>query len=126
MRALKDQPASTRADDQIISGSARFHRTVHAPLHFAKDTSMASFARAIAISTPIGAAMLVSPLAALAAGSGARASPQPAQAIMRASQAAAPLPEATRETVGQRITTLRAALKITPDKAASWNGVRSE
>jgi len=45
---------------------------------------------------------------------------------MPASQAAAPTPEATRETVEYRITTLRAASKITPDEAANWNGVRSE
>jgi hypothetical protein len=101
----------------MISGSACFHRTVHAQPHFTKDMSMASFSRPIAISTLMGAAMLVSPLAARPADNYARASPQPAQATMPASQAAAPTPEATRETVKQRITTLRAALKIEHDRA---------
>jgi len=84
---------------------------------------MTSFSRAIAISTLLGAAMFVGPLTAMAADNGAQASPQPAHATMPPSQTAAPAPEATRETVEQRITALHASLQITPNEETSWNGV---
>jgi periplasmic protein CpxP/Spy len=84
---------------------------------------MPSFSRTIAISALMGATMLASPMTAMAADSATSASPQPAQATMPKSQAVAPTPEATRETVEQRITTLHASLKITPNEETSWNGV---
>jgi protein CpxP len=84
---------------------------------------MSSFSRTIAISALMGATILSSPLTAMAADSATSASPQPAQVTMSKSQAAAPTPEATRETVEQRITILHASLKITANEETSWNGV---
>jgi protein CpxP len=84
---------------------------------------MSSFSRTIAISTLVGAAMLASPLAVMAADNAASASPQPAQATMSKSQAASPTPAATRETVEERIVTLHASLKITPAEETNWDGV---
>jgi protein CpxP len=84
---------------------------------------MSSFSRTIAISALMGAAMLASPLSAIAADSATSASPQPAQATMPKNQAAAPIPDATGETVEQRIATLHASLKITPNEETNWDGV---
>jgi periplasmic protein CpxP/Spy len=95
----------------------------HTQLQSIEDLSMSSFSRTIAISALMGATILSSPLTAMAADSATSASPQPAQVTMSKSQAAAPTPEATRETVEQRITILHASLKITPNEETSWNGV---
>jgi periplasmic protein CpxP/Spy len=84
---------------------------------------MSTFSGTIAISALLGATMLASPLTAIAADSAPSASAQPVQATMPKGQAAAPTPEARRETVEQRITTLHASLKITSDEETSWNGV---
>ena len=84
---------------------------------------MSSLSRTIGISALLGAAMLASPLMAIAADSTAQASPQPAEATMSKSQPASPTPAATRETVEQRIATLHASLKITPAEETKWDGV---
>ena len=60
---------------------------------------MSTFSGTIAISALLGATMLASPLTAIAADSAPSASAQPVQATMPKGQAAAPTPEATRETV---------------------------
>jgi len=83
---------------------------------------MSTFSRTLAISALMGATMLASPLVAMA-GDSATPAAQPSQATMPKNRAAAPTPEATRETVEQRITTLHASLKITPDEETNWNGV---
>jgi protein CpxP len=73
----------------------------------------APFARSVAIAALMGATMLASPLSA------ARAE----QAVAPQNQAAKAAPETKGETVEQRITNLRASLKITADQEAKWNAV---
>jgi protein CpxP len=107
---------------RIVSVSARCRPTAYAPIQFIEDLSMPSFSRTIAISALMGATMLATPLTAMAADSTTPASP-PAQATMPQSQTAAPTPQATRETVEQRIATLHASLQITPAEETKWNGV---
>jgi protein CpxP len=72
----------------------------------------APLVRSVAITALLGATMLATPLAAT------RALAQTA-----ATTAAATSTETKGETVEQRITTLHASLKITPDEEKSWNGV---
>lgn len=73
----------------------------------------APFVRSVAIAALMGATMLASPLSA------ARA----AEAVAPHNQAAKATTEAKGETVEQRITTLRASLKITADQEAKWDAV---
>ena len=73
----------------------------------------APFARSVAIAALLGATMLASPL------SPARA----AEAVAPANPVASAATETKGETVEQRITNLRTALKITPDEDAQWNNV---
>jgi hypothetical protein len=73
----------------------------------------APFARSVAIAALLGATMLASPL------SSARA----AEAVAPANPVASAATETKGETVEQRITSLHASLKITPEQAAKWNGV---
>ena len=80
----------------------------------------APFARSVAIAALLGATMLATPLTAALAGTAANGAIQLAQA---AAPAAAPAATTKGETVEQRITDLHAALKITPDQEAKWNGV---
>jgi hypothetical protein len=74
---------------------------------------MSSFSRTIAMSALMGATMLASPLAAMAADGAPPAMAQSAPAI-----SAAP-----RETVEQRISSLHDSLGITAAEEADWNGV---
>lgn len=69
--------------------------------------------RSIAIATLMGATILATPLSA------ARAE----QTAVPQTQAAAGATATKGETVEQRITNLRASLKITPDQDAKWNAV---
>ena len=71
----------------------------------------------------MGATMLASPLSAARADTAANAAIQLAQAATPQSQAAAGATETKGETVEQRITNLRASLKITADQEATWNAV---
>ena len=73
----------------------------------------APFARSVAIAALLGATMLASPL------SPARA----ADAVAPPNPTAAAATETKGETVEQRITSLHASLKITPEQSAKWNGV---
>ncbi len=73
----------------------------------------APFLRSVAIAALLGATMLATPLAA------ARAE----QAVTAPGPAAAAATETKGETVEQRITSLHAALKITPNQDAKWNAV---
>jgi hypothetical protein len=75
----------------------------------------------VAIAALMGATMLASPLTAARADS-ARTVTQLAQAATT-SPAAKGATQGQGETVEQRITNLHAALKITPDEEALWNGV---
>ena len=83
----------------------------------------APFARSVAIAALMGATMLASPLTAARADTAANAAIQLAQAAAPQNPAAAGATETKGETVEQRITDLHAALKITPDQDAKWNGV---
>jgi protein CpxP len=80
----------------------------------------APFGRSFAFAALMGATMLVSPLAAAHAGNTEFQLAQAAAPQTRAAEAAT----ATKgETVEQRIATLHAALKITPDEDAKWSAV---
>jgi hypothetical protein len=79
----------------------------------------APFARSVSIAALLGATILASPLSAAHAGTAANGAIQLAQAAAPAAAAT----ETKGETVEQRITTLHASLKITPDEEKSWNGV---
>ncbi len=81
------------------------------PLH-------APFGRSFAFAALMGATMLVSPLAAAHA-----ANFQVAQGATPQTHAAEAATATKGETVEQRILTLHAALKITPDEDAKWNAV---
>jgi periplasmic protein CpxP/Spy len=86
-------------------------------------TLSAPFARSVAIAALMGATMLASPLTAARADTTVNAAIQLAQAANTQSPAAAGATQGQGETVEQRITNLHAALKITPDEEALWNGV---
>jgi hypothetical protein len=79
----------------------------------------APFARSVSIAALLGATILASPLSAAHAGTAANGAIQLAQAAAPVAAAA----DTKGETVEQRITTLHASLKITPDEEKSWNGV---
>jgi periplasmic protein CpxP/Spy len=83
----------------------------------------APLARSVAIAALMGATFLAVPLTAARADSVARAPIQLAQSTMPKSQAAADATGTRAETVEQRIDSLHAALKITPDEESNWNGV---
>jgi periplasmic protein CpxP/Spy len=70
------------------------------------------FVRSVAIAALLGTTMLATPMTAAQA-----------QAPAPQKQAAAEAPATKGETVEQRITALHAAMKITPDQEAKWNGV---
>jgi hypothetical protein len=80
----------------------------------------APFGRSFAFAALMGATMLVSPLAAAYANG---SEIQFAQAATPQSHAAEAATTAKGETVEQRIVTLHAALKITPDEDTKWNAV---
>jgi periplasmic protein CpxP/Spy len=79
-----------------------------------------SFGRSFAFAALLGASMLAYPLAAAHAGNPDVKAVQPATPQTHAAEAAL---GTKGETVEQRIATLRAALKITPDEDAKWNAV---
>jgi protein CpxP len=81
----------------------------------------APFVRSLAIAALMGSTMLVTPLTAAFAGTAANAPIQLAQAAPL--PAAATVPETKLETVEQRITTLHASLKISPEEETKWTGV---
>lgn len=83
----------------------------------------APFARSVAIAALMGATMLAGPLAAARADTVPNAAIQLAQAAPTQSPAAKGATQTKGETVEQRIKTLHAALKITPDEDAKWNAV---
>ncbi len=80
-------------------------------------------ARSVAISVLMGVTMLVSPLTAARAGTATNAAIQLAQAAAPQNRAAAGATETRGDTVEQRIATLHASLKITPDEESLWNAV---
>ena len=84
---------------------------------------MSSISRMPMISALMDATILASPLIVMAADSATPLPPRPAQATMAKSEAAAPTPEATRETIEQQINPLHGSLKITPARETGWNGV---
>lgn len=78
--------------------------------------------RSLAFAALLGATMLAAPLTAVRAGTVGNAAFQLAQAAPKTEAGAAAT--ATRgESLEQRITTLHAALKITPEETANWNAV---
>jgi periplasmic protein CpxP/Spy len=76
--------------------------------------------RSVAIATLLGATFLASPLTAAYAQTAANA---PTRLVADKSEAAADATTMKAETVEQRIDSLHAALKITPDEETNWNGV---
>src|SRR5579871_5072085 len=83
----------------------------------------APFARSVAIAALLGATMFTSPLTAARADTVASAALQLAQTAAPQNPAAAGATQSKGETLEERITTLHAALKITPDEETKWNGV---
>jgi len=79
--------------------------------------------RSVAIAALMGATIFVSPLTSARADTTANAAIQLAQASAPKTAGAAAATETKGETVEQRITTLRAALKITSDQETKWNAV---
>jgi periplasmic protein CpxP/Spy len=79
-------------------------------------------ARSFAIAALMGATMLASPLSAARADTVHNAAIQLAQAAPK-TEAGAGATSTKGETVEQRITSLHAALKITPAEDAKWNDV---
>jgi protein CpxP len=84
----------------------------------------APFVRSVAIAALMGATVLALPLTAARPDTLADAPIQLAQAAQ--SPAAKEATETKGETVEQRITDLHAALKITADQEANWNGVAQD
>ena len=80
-------------------------------------------ARSFAIAALMGATMLASPLTAARADTVHNAVIQLAQAAAPKTEAGAGATSTKGETVEQRITSLHAALKITPAEDAKWNDV---
>jgi periplasmic protein CpxP/Spy len=83
----------------------------------------APFSRSVAMAALMGATMLATPLAAARAGTVDNAVFQLAQAAVPQTQAGAAATDSKGETVEQRISTLHASLKITPDEDTKWNAV---
>jgi protein CpxP len=83
----------------------------------------AQLTRSVAIVALMGATMLASPLIAARADTTTNAAIRMAQATTPKTPGAAAATETKSETVEQRITTLRAALKITSDQNANWTAV---
>ena len=81
---------------------------------------MSSRYRKLAFLAAIGTGLITSPILAIAA-DGAPATPPAVAALSNSATGATPV--APRETVEQRIASLHASLKITPDEEANWNGV---
>ncbi len=82
-----------------------------------------SFVRSFAVAALMGATMLVSPLAMAQTQSANTPAVEPAQAATPRSHAAAGATKMKGESVEQRIESLHAALKITPDEETNWMGV---
>ena len=80
------------------------------------------FARSIALAALMSATMFVSPLAAAPA-DGASTAPSATAAAAPRTKAAAGAMATKAETVEQRIASLHAALKITPQEEANWTSV---
>jgi hypothetical protein len=79
--------------------------------------------RSFAIAALMGATMLASPLAARAGNTQMAQAAQMPPAAAPQSSAGAAATATKGETVEQRITSLHAALKITPDEETKWNAV---
>lgn len=93
------------------------------PFLFNRIAMPARLTRSVAVAALMGATILASPLTIARADTTANAAFQLAQASTPKTPGAAAATETKGETVEQRITTLRAALKITPDQEAKWDAV---
>jgi periplasmic protein CpxP/Spy len=93
------------------------------PLLFNRIAMPAKLTRSVAIATLMGATIFASSLTSARADTTSNAAIQLAQASAPKTAGAAAATETKGETVEQRITTLRAALKITSDQDAKWNAV---
>jgi periplasmic protein CpxP/Spy len=119
------------ADLQFVVSKRRYR---HSSLPKSrKGTTMSSFNHPIAIFTPfarsvaitalIGAAIFASPLTTARAVGATNTAIQLAQAATPQNHAAAGATKTKGETVEQRITSLHKALKITADEESNWNNV---
>lgn len=81
------------------------------------------FARSVAVAALLGATMLASPLTAARADSASNTPGQVTQGAVPQAKVAAGAMATKAETVEQRITSLHAALKITPPEEADWTSV---
>jgi periplasmic protein CpxP/Spy len=93
------------------------------PFPFARIAIPARLTRSVAIAALMGATILATPLTAARADTTANAAFQLAQANAPKTPGAAAATSSKGETVEQRISTLRTALKITSDQEVKWNAV---
>ena len=93
------------------------------PSIFRTLTTPMPFARSIAVAALMGATILAGPMSDARAGTVANAAMQLAQASAPQTQAGSGATETKGETVEQRITSLHASLKITPDEQTKWDSV---
>jgi hypothetical protein len=81
------------------------------------------FVRSVAVAALLGATMLAGPLTAARADSASNAPAQVTQGAVPQAKVGAGAMATKAETVEQRITSLHAALKITPPEEAGWTSV---
>ena len=93
------------------------------PTFFHRIAMPAQLTHSVAIAALMGATLLASPLTAARADTTTNAAIRMAQATTPKTPGAAAATETKGETVEQRITTLRAALKITSDQDVKWTAV---
>jgi hypothetical protein len=86
-------------------------------------TTPAPVARSFAVAALMGATILVTPLAGARAGTADTATTKMAQSAAPKTSAGAAATEQKGETVEQRIHSLHASLKITPDEETKWEAV---
>jgi hypothetical protein len=103
--------------------SLQFKQGTVMPFLFNRIAMPARLTRSIAVAALMGATILASPLTTARADTTGNAVFQLAQASAPKTPGAAAATETKGETVEQRITTLRAALKITSDQDVKWNAV---
>ena len=92
-------------------------------LFSAPTIRLAAIRRSLATAAVLGVAILAASSLTARADTVANAAFQLAQASAPKTQAAAGATEAKGETVEQRITSLHASLKITPDEQSKWDAV---
>jgi protein CpxP len=114
---------SPLTDGDFVADCFHPNKETIMPFLFNRIAVPAQLTRSVAIAALMGATILASPLTTARADTTANAAFQLAQASTPKTPGAAAATETKGETVEQRITTLRAALKITSEQEAKWDAV---